>query len=180
MASDNSVFWILVVVAVVLAAYFICNSQNRGSLIETIKQNLGLNRKFGGAPQQAPVFQTRQSRQRTHMLEVEHNDPLLVTLFTRDATAIPDGMTTDQFDKLVTEYQEKHLTSKPVEIPRSLHFNYDKYAAEQEEMNKAISRHYQQFTDREEVGTVSERVIRPSGPGVTLQARTFKKKVNKR
>src|SRR5665647_982866 len=138
MASDNKVLWILVVILVIAALFFLCNQGQNTSFLDKLKQNLGLRQESASAEVKgevkataevkvAPTFSKRSVHQRANMLEVQHQDPLLVTLFSHEVQALPDGMSNSQFEKLVSEYQLKNLTERKLVIPRSLGFNYERY-----------------------------------------------------
>jgi len=195
--SDGTILLILIVIVVIFAIFFVCDKKEPLSFFDQLKQNLGLKRDAvpPATPKKKVTFASTTAHTRsTNMLQVEHNDPLLVTLFSRDIQLLPDGMSQEQFDGLVNDYHEKNLKVKEVVIPRSVNFNFEKYTAEQELMNQNVKEHYQQFTSREVIGGISDSIARgvvaptvmtaevPAGlpAQVRLQPRTFNKKVAKR
>lgn len=194
--SDGTILLILIVIVVIFAIFFFCDKKEPLSFFDQLKQNLGLKRTVvaPSTPKKKVTFAPTSARS-TNMLQVEHNDPLLVTLFSRDIQLLPEGMSQEQFDGLVNDYHEKNLKVKEVVIPRSVNFNFEKYTAEQELMNQNVKEHYQQFTSREVIGGISDSIARgvvaptvnvalevPTGLPTQprLQPRTFNKKVAKR
>jgi hypothetical protein len=181
--SDSNVFWILVAVAVILLAYFYCGNKGPDNFLDMIKQNLGMFRKAAQKtnPQVIPVSRKQNPVQRGTMLEVEHNDPLLVTLFARDVQVLPDGMSQAQFDNLVTEYHDRNLKEREIVIPRNLNFNYTRHVSETDKVNKAVTEHYKQFVSRGDVGGITDKIVRGvSTTNSTLHPRVFNKKTSKR
>ena len=178
----STLFWVLVVVAVVVAAYLLCDGKKVAAVVAAVNgtstpTTTTTSTTVSTTPAtSAPVRLPFSRRQAT--LTVEHNEPLLGSLFSREVESLPDGISREDFDRAVNEYQQQHLKEVEIKIPRSLNFNYEKYAAEQESMRRNVSATASKFVQREEVGGISDRLAKgvPVQPQ-TLAARTFMKKV---
>ena len=164
----TSLFWGLLVVVAVLIAYTLCNSKK----ITISGSSTGSGTSTTRIPRNARVAFTR----RHATLTVEHNEPLLGSLFSRELEALPDGITRDEFERAVSDYQHQHLKEVEIKIPRSLNFNYDKYAAEQEAMRRNVSATASKFIQREEIGGISEQLIKGASASQTLAPRSSVKK----
>lgn len=195
MITSSSTFWIFLAVIIIITAYYMCNKDKSAVIVRALKERFGMRsvpvtaRPLSVTARTAPVTARTApvtaraapvTARRKAMLQVDHNDPLLVTLFSRDAPLLPDGMKQEQFDRLVDEYYERNLKVQEIKIPRSLNFNYDQYSADQDRMAKETNAHYQQFVHREALGEVTDKITRGKVVGAPLQHRTFMKKVIKR
>ena len=120
--------------------------------------------------------QLRPSSIRRHAtLTVEHDGPLLGSLFSKEVEALPEGINREEFERAVSNYQNQHLKEVEVKIPRSMNFNYDKYASEQEAMRRNVSAVASSFIGRGEVGSISEQLAK-GVPSQTFAPRSFHKK----
>jgi hypothetical protein len=115
------------------------------------------------------------AKRRSATLTVQHNEPLLGSLFSREVEALPEGISRDEFERAVDEYQQQHLKEAEIKIPRSLNFNYEKYAAEQEAMRRNVSASTSKFIQREEVGLIGETLAK-GVPTQSLAPRNFLKR----
>lgn len=106
-------------------------------------------------------------------LRVQHEDALLATLFSSDAPLLPPNVTKEEFERLVDEYDKRYLTMPKLVIPRTMHFNYDKYTEQQERMDRDMVRHHQQFISRDEVGSLTEELARGQASRLPVTARSF-------
>lgn len=107
------------------------------------------------------------------VLRVQHNDPLLSTLFVSDAPLLPTNVSKEEFERLVDEYDKRYLTMPKMVIPRTMHFNYDKYVEQQERMDRDMVRHHQQFISRDEVGSLTEKMAREQASRMPIAGRSF-------
>lgn len=196
MTDPNTLFWVFLAAVVILAAYFFCNKGGSREGFKDLKRALGLRadtKSESPTPVQVqeieldptglgssafgPVRTRSAELRRQNVLQVEHNDPLLLTLFTKEVHLLPDGVTQEQFDRLVDEHYNKFIKTPELQIPRSLNFNYDKYAEDQDRVARETNSHYQQFIQRDDVGSLTEQVNR----NVTqkLHVKSFLKKKSK-
>lgn len=113
------------------------------------------------------------------MIRVKHDDPLLVSLFSKQVQVLPEGVSQEQFDRLVDDHVKRYLKAPPVQKPRGLDFNYDKYTAEEERAERDLTNHTKHFVNRAEFGSLSEQVARGELTG-KLQVKRFAKKKLKR
>lgn len=173
MSESNTLLLIVIAAVIVAAAYYYYEAKPQSQTTDNTRNILRqIQHVFAtkAAPRQSvPVLDT------VTALTIVHNDPLLLTLFTKDVQLLPDGVTAEQFERQVAEYQQKYLKTPEVKIPRSLGFSYDKYVADQERIARESAVHHQQFTSRGDVGTLSEKLAR--GVPLKLHVKTFLKKV---
>lgn len=159
--------WILGIIIVIMVLYFKCNGT-----IDTTTKSLIAPQKFTELllPRRQPIA------------VINHKDTFLGSLFSHELDALPEGMTREQFEREVARYQQEHLKTPELKIPRSLNFNYNHYSQEQEQMRRNISASARQFVHRDAVGEITEKLAKIQLPPTSqrLIPRTFKKVVSKR
>ena len=184
----STFFWVAVVVIAIVAVWLMSNNKNLGDVVSAINNSVKsrpeapvtqvtvpVPEQLPAEPKVTPPIIINSPFIRRHAtLTVEHNEALLGSLFSRELESLPDGISREEFERAVTAYQHQHLKEAEIKIPRSLNFNYEKYAAEQEAMRRNVSATASQFVQRGDVGGISEKLAK--GAPQTLAPRAFLKK----
>jgi hypothetical protein len=186
----STLFWVLVVVAAVVAVYLMCGGKKLNDVMTAFNSSATTTTVPATAPtastapkalvpDMAPVTATVRLpfNRRQATLTVEHNEPLLGSLFSRELESLPDGISREEFERQVSEYQQQHLKEAELKIPRSMNFNYEKYAAEQESMRRNVGAAASRFIQREQVGGITEQLAKSGPTQVQMVPRSFLKKV---